>query len=144
MHYSNSDPKIAAAVAREIGQLFLTHNRETRVEAAKQAYQFLQQRGQELETQIRGMEQKLAEFKREYGDALPEAQVRNEAALERSMRDLDGLETQVRFAEQQESMLRLQLSQISPTLAAVGTEAYTQLGTLRAELAAAQQKALTA
>jgi polysaccharide chain length determinant protein (PEP-CTERM system associated) len=140
VHYTNADPRRAAAVAAEIAQLFLTHNRETRVAAAKQAYEFLEARGKDLETQIRAMEQKLAEFKRQYGDALPEAQGRNEASLDRSQRDVDALDAQVRLAEAQESMLKLQLAQISPTLAASGTDAYTQLGTLRADLAAAQQK----
>lgn len=138
--YLNPDPEIAAAVAHEMANLFLEYNRKTRVEAAIQAQGFLEQRSIQVEEQIRGFDQKLAEFKRQYGDALPESQVRNEAALDRTQRDMDALQAQIRLAEQQEAMLRLQLSQISPSIVSSATDAYTELGRLRAELALAQQR----
>jgi polysaccharide biosynthesis transport protein len=140
VHYVNPDPAVAARVAGEVANLFLTYNRETRVAAARQAYEFLRERSEQVEGQIRTLDSQLAEFKRRYGDALPESQVRNEASLDRTQRDVDALEGQVRIAEQQEAMLKLQLSQISPMLVSAGTDAFTQLMTLRAELAAAQQK----
>lgn len=140
VHYLNSDPKIAAEVSREIANLFLTHNRETRVAAAQQAQAFLQERASQIEVEMRAIDQKLAIFKRQYGDALPESQFRNEASLDRSQRDLDSINAQIRMSEQQEALLRLQLSQVSPMLVSAGVDAYTQLGLLRSELAAAQQK----
>ena len=138
--YENPDPQLAAAVTERIARLFLEYNRETRTALAREATSFLQVKATEVEGRIRGLEQQVADFKRRYGDALPESRVRNEASLDRTQRDLDSAEAEVRVVEQQESLLRLQLSQISPTIVASGTDAYTQLGQLRAELAAAQQK----
>lgn len=140
IYYSNPDPGLAAAVTEKVAGLFLMYNRETRAAQAREAYEFLEQRAAEVRTQIQTVEARMADFKRQYGDALPDARVRNEMSMDRTQRDLDALDAEIRLVEQQESMLRLQLSQISPTMVASGTDAYTQLATLRAELAAARQK----
>lgn len=138
--YSNPDPQIAATVAQRLADMFLTYNRETRTAAAGDAYKFLLVKSNQLNAQIVDLEQKISVFKSKYGDALPENRTRNEGSLERSQRDVDASDTQIRILEQQESLLKLQLGQISPTLVATGTDVYTQLGQLRAELAAANQK----
>jgi len=138
--YSNPNPEIAAQVAQRLADLFLTYNKETRTAAAQDAYKFLLAKSNQLNVQIVELEQKISVFKAKYGDALPESRTRNEGSLERSQRDVDAADTQIRILEQQESLLKLQLSQISPTLVATGTDVYTQLTQLRAELAAAKQK----
>jgi polysaccharide biosynthesis transport protein len=87
------------------------------------------------------LERRISEFKMKYGDALPDAMARNENALDRIQRESDAIDAQIRLVEQQESLLKLQLGQISPTLVAdKGGDIYTQLGMLRAQLAEAQQK----
>jgi polysaccharide chain length determinant protein (PEP-CTERM system associated) len=138
--YDNPDPQIAAKITGEIAELFLTYNRETRTAAAKDAHDFLAQRAKQLDEQIREIDNKISDFKAKYGDALPESRLRNEGAVDRGQREIDSTEAQIRIVEQQESLLKLQLSQTSPNLAATGTDIYTQLAQLRAELAAAQQK----
>lgn len=140
LYYTNPDPEIAAQVTQKIADLFLAYNRETRVAQAKETYEFLSKHQAEVQASITDIERRIADFKRQYGDALPDSRDRNEVSLDRTQRDLDALDAQVRLVEQQESMLRLQLSQISPTMVASGTDAYTQLATLRAELAAARQR----
>lgn len=138
--YENPDPEIARAITVRIADLFLAYNRELRVGRARETYDFLLAKSNEVRARIGELDQKLSEFKARYGDALPDARVRNEGSLDRTQRDLDAIQTQIRLAEQQENVLKLQLSQISPMISAPGTDAYTQLATLRAELAAAQQK----
>ncbi|MEP7314579.1 MAG: hypothetical protein ABI859_18495, partial [Pseudomonadota bacterium] len=140
IYYSNPDPQIAAAVTGHIADLFLNYNRTSRIAQAKQAYDFLRQQSDEMNAQIRALEQQISDFKVRHGDALPESRERNESSLDRVQRDLDGLNAEVRVVSQQESLLKLQLSQTSPTLVATGKDAYTQLGLLRSELAAANQK----
>lgn len=140
LYYVNSDPEIARDITRHIADLFLTYNREVRVERAQETYNFLLRKSTVVDARIKEMDQKLAEFKTRYGDALPDARVRNEGSLDRTQRDIDSLQAEIRLVEQQEAMLKLQLGQISPMMASPGTDAYTQLATLRAELAAAQQK----
>jgi uncharacterized protein involved in exopolysaccharide biosynthesis len=93
-----------------------------------------------LTGRVNEIESQIADFKAKHGDALPDARVRNEQSLDRVQRDIDAADVQVRMLEQQESLLSLQLKQISPTIVASGADIPTQLGLLRAELAAAQQK----
>lgn len=139
--YFNPSPSLAKQITGEIAQLFLTYNLETRTAQARDAYNFLLVTSKSLEKHILDLEQKISDFKIRYGDALPEAQTRNENSLDRVQRDVDATDAQVRVVEQQEALLQLQLSQISPTLIAdKGGDIYTQLGTLRAQLAEAQQK----
>jgi polysaccharide biosynthesis transport protein len=140
LYYLNPDPEIARDITRRISDLFLTYNREVRVERARRTYDFLLAKSKEVDERIKQLDQKLAEFKSRFGDALPDSRVRNEGSLDRTQRDLDSMQAQIRAVEQQEAMLKLQLGQISPMMATPGTDAFTQLATLRAELAAAQQK----
>ena len=140
INYKNSSPKLAREVTQHIAELFLTYNRETRVAAAKVAFNFLKVRATQLDDRIKELEVQISAFKSKFGDASPEARVRNEGNIERLERDIEISESQIRIAEQQSSLLRLQLGQISPNIVTAQTDAYTQLGKLRAELAEAQQK----
>jgi polysaccharide chain length determinant protein (PEP-CTERM system associated) len=140
VYYANPDPNLAAQVTERIANLFLEYNRETRTAAARDAYGFLLEKSKQLGKHIQDVEQQLSVFKTKFGDALPEARNRNEASLDRTQRDVDAMDAQIRVVEQQEQLLTLQLAQVSPMLVGVGTDTYTQLGQLRAELAAAQQK----
>jgi len=140
INYKNSNPKVARDVTQHVAELFLTYNRETRVAAARDAYNFLKVRATQLDARMKELEQQISVFKSKYSDASPEARVRNEAVIERAERDIEISESQIRLAEQQQSLLKLQLGQISPNIVTAGTDAYTQLGKLRAELAEAQQK----
>jgi succinoglycan biosynthesis transport protein ExoP len=141
LKYRNRSPTVASEVTQRLADLFLTANREARTAQADDAYNFLLGRAKALEDQIRSVEQRVAEFKGRYGNALPEATGRNESALDRAERELDAVRTEIRLVEQQESLLKLQLGQMSPTLiTSKGSDLFTQLGTLRAQLAEAQQK----
>jgi succinoglycan biosynthesis transport protein ExoP len=140
INYKNSNPKLAREVTQHIADLFLTYNRETRVAAAKVAFNFLKVRATQLDERIKELEEQISTFKSKFGDASPEARGRNEANIERLERDVEVSESQIRIAEGQSQQWRLQLSQISPNIVTAQTDAYTQLGKLRAELADAQQK----
>lgn len=140
IHYHNPDPQRAAAVADELVQLFLDYNRKTRQERASGTYRFLLAESSKLAESIRAMEARLAEFKTEHGNALPEAEARNLAQLDAARRDYDALQAQIRLAEQREELLRLQLAEVSPTLVGAVTDLRTELATLRAELAEAEKR----
>jgi polysaccharide chain length determinant protein (PEP-CTERM system associated) len=140
IHYLNRDPQLAAAVATKIVNLFITYNQRTRAEQAAAAYEFLSTQAKSMETSMQVMERQLEAFKAKYGAALPEAQVRNMAAVERSQRDLDDFQREIRLAEEKESLLALQLSELSPSLTAAVSDWRTELAKLRAELALAEQR----
>lgn len=140
IHYHNPDPQRARDVADELVDMFLTYNQRTRTERASETFEFLNVRSRELGESIREMEQRLAKFKGQYGDALPEAQGRNLASLDQTQRDLDGVMRQLRMAQEQESILQLQLRQISPSMSAPVGDWRMELAKLKAELAAAEQR----
>ncbi len=138
--YDNPSPALARKVAAKLVERFITYNRRTRAEQAAQAYQFLVQQARDVEGSMRDMEHKLALFKERFGDALPDAQARNLAAVDRVQRDLDMFNEQIRADEEKESTLALQLSQTSPSLVAAVGDYRTELAKLKAELAEAEQK----
>lgn len=141
IYYVNSSPSIAREVTARIAELFIEYNRAVRTSQAGDAYTFLLANSKALEKQMLELERRISEFKMKFGDSLPETLSRNENALDRLQRESDALEAEIRMVEQQESMLKLQLGQISPTLVTdKGGDAYTQLALLRTQLAEAQQK----
>lgn len=140
IHYNNPDPARAREGANKLADLFLTYNQRTRAEQAKEALRFLTEQAKQLEESMVSMENQLSQFRAKYGDALPDAQARNLAGVDRSQRDLDTLEAQIRDAEQKEAMQQLALKEISPSLVAAVSDWRVELAKLRGELAVAQQK----
>ena len=138
VHYQNSDPSRAAAVAQRISDLFLTYNRRTRSERAEETYNFLLEQARDVERRISEVDQRIAEFKTRHGAALPEAQIRNQAAAERSERDLQTIDGDIRVAEERLAQLRLQLSKVNPTLGSTDGSLHTELATLQGQLADAR------
>lgn len=140
VHYDNSQPKIAAAVAAKLVNLYLTYNRETRTEQAAAAFEFLQSQAKTLETSMIEEEQKLAQFKGKYGNSLPEMRQHNLAEIDRAQHDLEEAQREILVAEEKESQLQLQLNGLSPSMTAAVSDWRTQLAKLRSELAEAELK----
>lgn len=140
IYYDNPNPKIAAAVASHLIEMYLTYNRRTRTEQAGAAYDFLQGQARELEGSMTATEQRLAKFKAEYGGALPEMQSHNITEVDRAQRDLEAIQQQELLAEEKESQLQLQLNNLSPSLTAAVSDVRTELAKLRAQLADAEQR----
>ncbi len=139
LHYSNSDPERAAAVATRLAQLFLTYNQRTRSEAARETASFLATQSESISQQLRETDEKLANMKTLHGDALPELTQQNQASLDRTERDLDAIQQQIVTAEGRESLLSVQLSQMSPNLITQSGD-LTDVATVRAQLAEAEQR----
>ena len=139
LHYANRDPERAAEVASRLAQLFLTYNQRIRAEAAEQATQFLKQQSAATDVKMRLIDADLAKLRARAGDAFPELQARNQAAVERTERDLATLQQQIVAVEAKESLLALQLSQLSPNLITQSGD-LTDLATVRATLAEAEQR----
>ena len=140
IHYENPDPRIASVVARELTDLFVNFNTQVRTEQAAEATSFLQREADQLEASMQGMEKKLAAFKARYGDALPTSQARNLMGVDRARRDLEDVERRVLVAEERESLLQVQIGELSPTLASAVGNWRTELAKLKGELALAEQK----
>jgi uncharacterized protein involved in exopolysaccharide biosynthesis len=140
IHYENPDPRIAVKVGADLVDLVLMSNRLARADQAQNAYKFLKVQADELVVSMGAMEQKLAQFKGRYGDALPTAQGRNLAGVDRTQRDLESLQRDIRMAEEREGLLSLQLSELSPSLTVAVSNWRIELARLKSELALAEQK----
>jgi succinoglycan biosynthesis transport protein ExoP len=139
LHYNNPNPELAAAIDGRLAQLFLTYNQVVRTEAASEAAGFLQKQSEEIAQQMRDVDVRIAEVKRKYGEAMPELLIRNQAAVEDLQHQLDGLQQQILTAQEKESVLALQLSQMSPNLITESGD-LTDVGTVRAKLTEAEQR----
>jgi polysaccharide biosynthesis transport protein len=139
LHYDNPDPAVAATVDNRLAQLFLSYNQVRRTEAAGQAVGFLQKQAEDLARQMRDVDAQLAALKSKYGEALPEFMLRNQATIEDTQRQLDGLQQQILTAQEKESMLSVQLSQMSPNLITQSGD-LTDIATVRAKLTEAEQR----
>jgi len=136
--YLNANPRLAAQMCQELANLFLEYNRKTRTEAATDTYRFLNDKASQLDKQIRQIEGRIAEFKSQHADAMPEQKVRNQQDLEQKLRDADNLAAEIRLDEQKESLLQLQLDSTSSTLVGAASDWRTELAKMRANLADAK------
>jgi polysaccharide biosynthesis transport protein len=139
LHYNNPNAGRSVVIANRLAQLFLTYNQRTRAEAAREAAGFLEKQSAAVSLQMKQIDNELARLKSIHGDALPELAQRNQAAVERTQRDLDGLQQQILTVEEKESLLSVELSQMSPNLIAQ-TGDLTDVATVRARLAEAEQR----
>ncbi len=139
LHYENPSPALAVAVDKRLAQLFLSYNQRIRTEAAGEAAGFLQAESEQLTKQMQQVDGVLAGLKKQYGDALPEFLQRNQGTLEETQRQLDSVEQQVLVAQEKESVLSVQLNQMSPNLITQSGD-LTDLATVRAKLTEAEQR----
>jgi succinoglycan biosynthesis transport protein ExoP len=137
--YNNRDPALSKQVNSRLAQLFLTYNQVRRTQAAGEAAGFLEKQADNVNVQMREVDAKLAELRHKYGDALPELLARNQTSVEETQRLLDNLQPQIVAAQEKESLLSLQLSQMSPNIITQSGD-LTDLATVRAKLTEAEQR----
>jgi polysaccharide chain length determinant protein (PEP-CTERM system associated) len=139
LHYRNPDNDRAAEVTSRLAALFLTYNQKSRQQAAQGAAQFLAKQAEDVNRQMRAIDEEIKGFKNQHGDALPEYIARNEASIDREQHDLENIQQEILRAEEKESLLAVQLSQTSPSMITNAGD-MTDLPTVRAKLAEAQQR----
>jgi polysaccharide biosynthesis transport protein len=143
LHYLNPDPKLAADTARRLADLFLSYHQAHRTEAAGEATAFLSDRAKAVTEELQALDTQYSQLQSQRGGASPDSADRNRAALERAERELYDAQTQLREAEERESLLAIQLKGLSPTLMAKTGESsgdMANVATVRALLAEAEQK----
>lgn len=139
LHYRNPDKERATEVAARLAQLFLTYNQRSRQQAAKGAATFLAKQAEDVNQQMRAIDEEIKAFKNTHGDALPEYVARNEGSSDRAQHELENVQSLILAAEEKESLLAVQLSQTSPNMITNSGD-MTDLPTVRAKLAEAQQR----
>lgn len=114
LSYLGDSPGSTQKVAGELTSLFLAENIRTRKEKASETLQFLTDETSKLESRIAEAEKKLAEFKEQNAESLPEMNAMNLTILNRTESDLMNTESELRALNERKFYLQSQLSMINP------------------------------
>jgi uncharacterized protein involved in exopolysaccharide biosynthesis len=112
--YENQSPELAQRVANELVSLYLSENLKTRTQQASDASSFLAEEVKRLSEEITGLEQKLATFKQEHAQELPELTQLNLQLMDRTDRELLEVERAISSLEERRILLEAQLAQVNP------------------------------
>ncbi len=102
-------PQIAARVANELVTLFMNENIKTRTQIATETTEFLKQEAEKLERQLVEIEDKIATYKQQYSDALPENLNLQIEVRERVQRQIQELQREISSHEEELRFLDVQL-----------------------------------
>jgi polysaccharide biosynthesis transport protein len=116
LSFTDPSPRVARDVAADLVALYVAENREARREQAAETIRFLTQEARRLETEIAEREQRIADFRIKNAGALPELAQSNRELLERTGRDLDAVEQEIRTLRDQQALYSSQLALLSPSI----------------------------
>jgi uncharacterized protein involved in exopolysaccharide biosynthesis len=113
--YESPLARTAQRVANALVTLFLNENLRERTEAATGASQFLSEEAVKLGAQVAELEAKLADFKEENVENLPELRELNWKSLDRTQQLIDQINREINAREQQKAALETDLRRIAAT-----------------------------
>ncbi len=137
--FEGSNPETTQKVASELTTLYLNENLKTRTEKATETVDFLNAEADKLNQHISETEAKIAAFKKQHADTLPDLRSLNMQLSDRTETELTNLDNQMRTLDDRKFYLEGQLAQLNPMSPMVGdsgdkiSDPKTQLKTLRAE-----------
>lgn len=112
--YESRSPQNAQQVTGEIVSLFLNENARKRQEVAREASKFLSEEADKLSEQISDLEARLAVFKEQNSESLPEMQSLNMTLMQRAEEQLRRNEQEVRSLDERIIYLESELAQMNP------------------------------
>ncbi|MCB1830847.1 MAG: lipopolysaccharide biosynthesis protein [Chromatiaceae bacterium] len=113
--FSGEGPRLAQRVTNDLVSLYLDENMKQRTAHAVETSSFLTEEASKLQEKINGLESKLAEFKQNNINTLPNLQQLNIQLMERAERDLKDKQQQIRTLEERRIYLQSELAQMNPT-----------------------------
>jgi len=138
--FNHPDPETAYEVANELVKLFLAENVKTRTALASGATDFLREQAKKLGDQAAAIDTKVAKFKQEHSDTLPEYLNLKVNMLDRAQSNLKSLERDIASTEEEKRFMETQRASVGVVLSG-GNAAnrrplspQEELATLRAEL----------
>jgi len=105
-------PKDAQIIAEKLAEAFIDEDRKIRTERAASASGFLNDELDLKRNEITRIEAKLAEFKEANANSLPGVMSLNMTVLDRTERDIQVLETEIRSLQQDKIFREMQLEEI--------------------------------
>ncbi len=111
LSFEHTDPALAQQVTDELISMFISENVQQRTRRASEASSFLEREVKRLESQLAGIEEKIAEFKQRNVGKLPELAQMNLRSIEGTRRTLDSISRELRSLEERRYYLQGQLTQ---------------------------------
>ncbi len=112
--YTHPDPSVAAQVAREVADLFITENIKERARQAEATASFLDDELTRVQREVERREEEIRHFKQEGLGALP-------SQLSANLRELDRLNSSLEANDEAQLKLREKLTTLRSQLAAVAS-----------------------
>lgn len=142
--FMDKNPLVAQKVANELTTEFLTENVKTRTARASETREFLKEEGDKFQRKIQLLEKKLAEFKQEFNDSLPELLPYNLSMVEKLQDELVEGQNHMMILKDQIMTMSLELANLDALLPTFGAQqpatATQQLAQAKGEYAAIQGK----
>lgn len=112
-------PDLAHKVTNEIVTLFLDENAKSRTERAAETNEFLMQEAERLKKELEEVENKVATYKQQYANALPEHLELHMGMIQRAESDLRDVEREYKSTQEE---LRYQEIELEAAKAGVGSK----------------------
>ncbi|PCJ30894.1 MAG: sugar transporter [Gammaproteobacteria bacterium] len=140
--FMDKSPVLAQKVANDLVTVFLNENVRTRTEKATETKKFLEEEANKFQRKVQLIEKKIAEFKDEYSDSLPELLQYNLARVEQLQKEHGGTQNQIIALNDQIMTMNLELVHVPAYLdnqqgtpQAYQTQEQATLAKLKTELA---------
>ncbi len=111
--FDHKNPVIAQKVANELVTLFLSENARSRTERAKETTKFLYEESKKYRKRIQIIENKIAEYKDNYSQSLPELLPVSMSSISRIEAELQQLRLQENMLKERQSNIRSQMAMTS-------------------------------
>jgi len=129
--FDDKSPAVAQRVAKRLTELYLEENRKVRTERAEETSTFLAAETRRLNTNVTDLEEKMAKFKSENPELMPESATLNRELLAREEQQYNEIEASIRSMEMRTSILQKRIQEEGVS---------DRLTSSRAELSAAREK----
>lgn len=107
--FEYSDASIAYKVANDIVTLFLDENVKSRTERAAETTEFLDQESERLRHELEEVEKKVASYKQQYSNALPEHLELHMGMIQRTETELKDVEREYKSSQEELRYLQIEL-----------------------------------
>jgi polysaccharide biosynthesis transport protein len=112
LSYEGPQPELVQQVAGVLTSLFLEENLKVRAQQSAGAFKFLEEEARELKEQLNTLDAAISDLKKTNMDALPELLQINLQGLDRTERDIDQMNDQLRTLREKKSNFQSQLASI--------------------------------
>jgi len=112
--YQSSSPELALKVANDLTSLYLNENLASRAQLSEQTFAFLTEQTNEESAHIDQLDAKLAAFKEQHRDELPDLTQLNIETEQRTELDLHESQNRIAALDSQRVLLEAQLAQLGP------------------------------